>query len=147
MKFQRVVTNIDYTSRTRRSTLSHTSLHPSQTSPPVVSVRSSSPVEPGTPAQSIAPDVVSVHSSHLSSAKPQSTSSSDDEETAKARMDAALAAQEVANQKLAYIRAKKKSSRASKASSVAARGSPVPASRASGSTGCRISVPGAAADR
>ena len=100
--------------------------HLSQTSPPVVSVRSSSPVEPGTPAQSIAPDVDSVHSSHLSSAKPQSTSPSDDEETAKARMDAALAAQEAANQKLAYIRAKKKSSRASRASSVAAALSPPP---------------------
>ena len=98
--------------------------HPSLASPPVVSVHSSSGREPESFHASSAHDAISVHSSHLSSAIPQS--SSEDEEVAQARMDAAIAAQEVANQRLAYLRAKKKSSRASKASSIAAAPTPPP---------------------
>ena len=98
--------------------------HPSLASPPVVSVHSSSGREPDSFHASSAHDAISVQSSHLSSAIPQS--SSEDEEVAQARMDAAIAAQEVANQRLAYIRAKKKSSRASKASSIAAAPTPPP---------------------
>ena len=97
--------------------LSHTSAH----SAPVVSVRSSGRGQDSPQAASIH-DAISVQSSHLSSAHGQS--SHDDEETAQARMDAAPAAQEVANQRLACIRVKKRSSRSSRASSIAEAMSP-----------------------
>ena len=93
-------------------------------SAPVVSVRSSSGPDHDSPPGATTQDAISVQSSHLSSAHAQS--SSDDEETAQARMGAALAAQEVANQRLACIRAKKRSARSSKASSVAGAMTPPP---------------------
>ena len=99
---------------------SHTSAH----SAPVVSVRSSSGRGQDSPQAAAIHDAISVQSSHFSSAHGQS--SSDDEETAQARMDAALAAQEVANQRLARVRAKKRSSRSSRASSIAGAMSPPP---------------------
>ena len=99
---------------------SHVSAH----SVPVVSVRSSSGRDQDSPHAASVQDAISVQSSHISSAHGQS--SSDDEETAQARMEAALAAQEVANQRLACIRAKKRSSRSSQASSAAGAMSPPP---------------------
>ena len=99
---------------------SHVSAH----SVPVVSVRSSSGRDQDSPHAASIQDAISVQSSHISSAHGQS--SSDDEETAQARMEAALAAQEVANQRLACIRAKKRSSRSSQASSAAGAMSPPP---------------------
>ena len=99
---------------------SHVSAH----SVPVVSVRSSSVRDQDSPHAASIQDAISVQSSHISSAHGQS--SSDDEETAQARMEAALAAQEVANQRLACIRAKKRSSRSSQASSAAGAMSPPP---------------------
>ena len=99
---------------------SHVSAH----SMPVVSIRSSSVRDQDSPHAASIQDAISVQSSHISSAHGQS--SSDDEETAQARMEAALAAQEVANQRLACIRAKKRSSRSSQASSAAGAMSPPP---------------------
>ena len=98
--------------------------HVSAHSVPVVSVRSSSGRDQDSPHAASIQDAISVQSSHISSAHGQS--SSDDEETAQARMEAALAAQEVANQRLACIRAKKRSSRSSQASSAAGAMSPPP---------------------
>ena len=99
---------------------SHTSVH----SAPVVSICSSSCRGQDSPQAASIHDAISAQSSHLSSAHWQP--SADDEETAQARMDAALAEQEVANQRLACIRAKKRSSLSSRASSIAEAMSPPP---------------------
>ena len=79
--------------------------HVSAHSVPVVSVRSASGRDQDSLHASSIQDAISVQSSHISSTHGQS--SSDDEETAQARMEAAPAAQEVANQRLACIRVKK----------------------------------------
>ena len=97
---------------------SHASAH----SAPIVSVRSSCGRGQDSLQAASIHDAISVQSSQISSAHGQSLS--DDEETAQARMDAALAAQEMANQRLACIRAKKRSSRSSRASSIAEAMSP-----------------------
>ena len=91
--------------------------HVSAQSAPIVSVRSSFGRGHDSPQAASIQGAISLQSSHISPAHGQP--SSDDEETAQTWMDAAPAAQEVANQHLACIRAKKHSSRSSRASSIA----------------------------
>ena len=82
--------------------------HVSSHSMPFVSVRSSSVRDQDSPHAGSIQDTISVQSSHIISGHKKWWS--DDEKTAQAKMDAALATQEVANQCLACICAKKPSS-------------------------------------